>query len=133
MRFEPVHAGTQRHVVALYQLLQERPAEANISHKKMPTFEEHCDFVKSYPYKAWYLCYVGGECVGSIYLTDRNEIGIFVFKQYQGKGFGKTMIQQLWQLHEGPFYANVSPKNQNSKAFFEKLGATRIQVTYEIK
>jgi RimJ/RimL family protein N-acetyltransferase len=132
MRFEPVHAGTLRHVMALYSLLQERKVEINISHKKMPTYEEHVEFVKSDPYKAWYICTMADEVVGSVYLTHQNEIGIFVFNRYQGIGYGRLMIEQLRQLHDGPFYANVSPKNAASQGFFTHLGAKQIQVTYEL-
>ncbi|SVB98178.1 uncharacterized protein METZ01_LOCUS251032, partial [marine metagenome] len=31
----------------LYDLLLQRNPDANISHKKMPTYEEHVNFVKS--------------------------------------------------------------------------------------
>ena len=39
----------------LYELLAERNPEQNISHKAMPSFDEHCAFVASKPYQAWYL------------------------------------------------------------------------------
>src|SRR5258708_39663719 len=39
----------------LYQLLKDRSQIANISHERMPTFQEHLAFVDSHPYHAWYL------------------------------------------------------------------------------
>ena len=40
--------------LVLHQLLEEREPEANISHKAMPSWEEHVRFVESKPYEAWY-------------------------------------------------------------------------------
>jgi hypothetical protein len=61
----------------LYDLLLQRNPDANISHKKMPTYEEHVNFVKSSPYSKWYIIEVDGKRAGTIYLTKQNEIGIF--------------------------------------------------------
>ena len=43
-------------IKSLYELLARRTH--NISHKEMPTFEQHCDFVKSDPYRVWFLIYL---------------------------------------------------------------------------
>ena len=37
----------------LYELLAERDPIANISHKKMPSWQEHWKFIASEPYKFW--------------------------------------------------------------------------------
>ena len=37
-----------------FKLLDERVPEQNISHKAMPTWPEHRDFVLSRPYPRWY-------------------------------------------------------------------------------
>ena len=34
----------------LFDLLEERDSTANISHKKMPTYNSHIKFIKSKPY-----------------------------------------------------------------------------------
>ena len=39
----------------LYLLLMERDPKTNISHRKMPTYNEHRKFIASKPYKAWYV------------------------------------------------------------------------------
>ena len=39
----------------LYNLLKERDSKANISHKTMPTYTEHLRFIKSRPYRKWYV------------------------------------------------------------------------------
>jgi spore coat polysaccharide biosynthesis protein SpsF (cytidylyltransferase family) len=117
----------------LYQLLGERDESVNISHQGMPTLEQHVDFVKSRPYPYWYLIEAMGEWVGATYLTDRDEIGIFILKDHQGKGHGKKAVNLLMQTVERPRYlANINPANGRSKTFFEHaLGFNLLQQTYE--
>ena len=43
----------------LYELLKEREPSTNISHRKLPTFSEHLNFVLSKPYSKWYIIYYG--------------------------------------------------------------------------
>ena len=39
----------------LFELLLQRSSKENISHKKMPTYEEHIKFIISKPYYKWYI------------------------------------------------------------------------------
>ena len=39
----------------LYELLKNKDPNSNISHKKMPTYDEHVKFVLSKPYTNWYI------------------------------------------------------------------------------
>lgn len=119
-------------VDVLFDLLKERDPAANISHQKMPTFEEHSNFFASKPYFAWYLLKVNGEYAGSVYLSKNREIGVFIFKQYQGKGYGKAAVVKLMNIVGGSFLANVAPGNDKSKRLFESLGGKAIQVTYKL-
>lgn len=117
-------------VITLYDLLKERPAYANISHKKMPTFQEHVAFVKRMPYDAWYIIRTAKMNIGSIYLTERSEIGIFIFKSFAKLGYGTQAIELLRARHDGPLYANIAPENFASQAFFQRNGFKKIQETY---
>ena len=56
----------------LFQLLKNRDSRANISHKKMPTYQQHVKFVKSKPYSKWYIIIQSKEKVGSISLSKTN-------------------------------------------------------------
>ncbi len=117
-------------VDVLYQLLRERTPEQSISHKRMPTYEQHRKFVFSRPYPFWYLIEAGGYSVGATYLTHRNEIGIFILRAAQGRGYGSKAVRELMLRHPGPFLANISPENEPSMAFFERLGFNLLQMTY---
>jgi RimJ/RimL family protein N-acetyltransferase len=119
--------------VVLWELLIHRESYVNISHKKMPTWEEHSAFVASKPYKAWYLIQYEGKWAGAIYLTLMNEIGIHLFKHVQNKGVGKEAVAELMKLHPAKRYlANIAPHNINSVNFFERQGFKLIQRTYEL-
>ena len=118
----------------LYNLLKERDPRVNISHKKMPTYDEHLKFIRSKPYEKWYIIEFGASKVGSVYLTHQNEIGIFMKKSYQKKGFGNTVLSEL--IKKAPkkrYLANISPKNTNSEKFFKSNGFRYIQKTYEFE
>ena len=120
-------------LLALYQLLAERPAVACISHRKMPTLDEHIAFVQSEPYLAWYMIEDGQRYAGAVYLTHAREIGIGILEKYQRQGLGLAAVRELMRRHPGDrFLANIAPSNERSRRLFEKLGATLIQTTYEL-
>jgi RimJ/RimL family protein N-acetyltransferase len=130
----------------LYEILQERSGDdtVNISHRELPTFSEHRDFVLNHPYAAWYLIeepeLAGGYAVGSIYLTKPprpsvagNEIGIFIRENYRGRGIGKKAIAALMEIHgPGRYLANVNPANVRSIGLFEGMGFVHCQNTYAL-
>ena len=64
----------------LYELLNERNPKSNISHKKMPTLNQHAKFIISKPYSKWYIIYYNDKKAGSVYLSRHNEIGIHIKK-----------------------------------------------------
>lgn len=116
----------------LYKLLDERDPVANISHRQMPTFDQHCAFVKRYgePYAFWGLIEYDAVPVGAIYLTTRNEIGIAIAKTHQGAGYGPQAVRLLMQMFgEREYLANIAPGNVRSREMFAKLGFELCQVT----
>ncbi len=114
----------------LYALLLERDPEANISHKAMPTVDDHLAFVRSNPYADWCLIWEQ-HIVGATYLTHADEVGIFIFKHSQGRGLGSAAVRMMMSRHPGRVLANVAPTNERSRRMFEKLGFTLIQHTLE--
>ena len=117
----------------LFNLLKERDPNTNISHKKMPTFAEHKQFVKSKPYSYWYIIKLSRKKIGTIYLSRNNEIGIFIKKEYQNKGIASEALKLLINSHpKKRFLANVSPKNKFSAKFFKNNNFKLIQHTYEL-
>ncbi len=119
----------------LYRLLRERDQVANISHKRMPPYGMHEGFVRTWPsqYEAWYTICEDGVYIGSIYITWRGEIGLFLLKGNQGKGYGVVALGMLKKKHpKARYLANIAPKNEGSARFFEREGFKMIQRTYEL-
>jgi RimJ/RimL family protein N-acetyltransferase len=117
----------------LYDLLKNRDKLANISHRKMPSYEEHVRFVLSKPYQIWYIVKLGNDKIGSVYLTHNDEIGISLTKDMQGKGIGKLALTILMEKNPRKRYlANINPKNKKSIKFFKSEGFKLIQHTYEL-
>ena len=143
MKLIPVDPSNEAHLRALYDLLAERPVEASISHKKMPTWEEHKEHVAAMTNPAserahldW--CLIEGlkppRVVGSVYLSANNEIGISIFRQYQGMWLGPDAVVMMMMKHgERNYYANINPANEASRKMFEKLGFKLIQYTLALE
>jgi RimJ/RimL family protein N-acetyltransferase len=120
-------------VQLLFTLLQERTPAQSISHKAMPTFEQHVSFVMSRPYDDnWYLVHIEGVgAVGCVYLTPQREIGVSILRKHQGQGYGTRAVQELMDAFHGrQFLANINPANAASIAMFARLGFNHIQNTY---
>ena len=117
----------------LYNLLMERDARANISHKKIPTYNKHVAFVSAKPYSKWYVILYDTNKAGSIYLSSQNEIGIFIKKSFQGKQLENIALRKMIQKNPKKRYlANVSPQNKKSIHFFKNNGFKLIQHTFEL-
>jgi len=131
----------------LFNLLEERDSRANISHKKMPTYNSHVKFIESKPYKKWYIILARKQItsnkksnrlftdtkVASIYLSKNDEIGIFVLKKFHGMNIGKFALNELIARNPRKRYlANVSPKNKKSIDFFKNNNFKLIQYTFEL-
>ena len=118
----------------LWDLLAERPAAANISHREMPTWTAHENFVKHHPYRCWKLIETPHGIVGAVYLTMANEIGVGVFHWARGQMYGPKAIALLMDEY-GPkkYLANIAPGNEASITMFEKLGFKHVQNTYTLE
>ena len=120
----------------LYDVLKERLEEpnTNISHLTLPTYEEHINFVRKYPYRFYDVLvnpYDKAQCFGCAYVTKSNEIGIHIKKEHRNKGYGTAAVRTI--LNSYPyenFLANINPKNKASIKLFNSFGFDYIQNTY---
>jgi len=123
---------TNSDVKFLFDLLKERDPRVNISHRKMPTYNQHTKFIKSKPYSKWYIILKSKQKIGSIYLSKNDEIGIFLSKKFQGKNVGNFALNELMKKNPRKrFLANVNPKNKKSISFFKNNNFKLIQYTFE--
>ena len=131
LRYEPV---SEYHYGFLYDLLKERPKNANISHQKMPSFNEHVAYVDSWAtrFREWHVICLGDAMVGSTYLTHHNEFGMFIMRKYAGRGIARETFRWIERRHKGErLLSNVNPKNKRIIGLLESLGCKVIQHTYE--
>ena len=112
----------------------------SISHEKIPSFEKHEKFVKSHPYRKWWLILDDSKLIGSVYLTNENAIGINLIKE--DVEIYCRIIEKI--IHENLplppipsvrpefFFVNVAAKNQLLKDALDKIGAKHTQCSYRL-
>ena len=130
IKLKPV---TKNDTLFLYDLLKARNPIANISHKKIPSYNEHVNFILSNPYAVWYIIEYEGKNIGSIYLSKQDEIGISLFDNLLYDKIGKNIIKFLMKNNPRKRYlAKISPRNKKLQNFFVNNGFTGLEYTYEI-
>ena len=125
---------TKNDALFLYDLLKNKDPNANISHKKMPSYDEHVEFVMSKPYTNWYIIECDKKNVGTIYLSKQDEIGISINNDYEYDQIVKSALKLLMKLNQRKRYlANTSPKDVSAQEFLLKNGFTGLEYVYEMK
>jgi RimJ/RimL family protein N-acetyltransferase len=131
MELKPVTADDAEF---LFDLLKQREGTVNISHKSLPDWEEHLQYVKKHGYQSWDIIWVENTRIGNIYLTKNDEIGIFIDKKLQFHGYGSKALEEFMKKNGKKRYlANINPTNYKSIQFFGKHGFIHIQNTYHKK
>ena len=125
---------TKNDALFLYELLKNKDPNANISHKKMPSYDEHVEFVMSKPYTNWYIIEYDKKNIGSIYLSKQDEIGISINNDYEYDQIVKSALKLLMKLNQRKRYlANTNPKDVRAQEFLLKNGFTSLEYVYEMK
>ena len=125
---------TKNDALFLYDLLKNKDPNANISHKKMPSYDEHVEFVMSKPYTNWYIIECDKKNVGTIYLSKQDEIGISINNDYEYDQIVKPTLKLLMKLNQRKRYlANTNPKDVRAQEFLLKNGFTSLEYVYEMK
>jgi RimJ/RimL family protein N-acetyltransferase len=127
----------------LWDVMLERAEEHehNISFS-MPSREKHEEFISHSPYANWCLVQDDGQWLGYVSANWSNEVGIVLFKEHRGKGYGRAILEKAlkeWRPlmaipseRRGQFVANINPQNLRSIHLFKSLGFKLIQYTYEL-
>ena len=115
----------------LYELLQNKKNIQNISHNKMPTYEEHVKFILQEPYTNWYIITSVFGKIGAVYLSKNNEIGINIFEKYDSYLIKEAVFQQVIEKNSSKtFSVNINPKNHQMKDFLEKFNF-RLKLSFD--
>ncbi len=124
------------HIDLLYELLEKRLF--NISHRKMPDYKSHQNFIKNNNYRIWKLIYKNNQFFGSYYVTFDNFIGINLLSS-DTKDY-KNIIQNILKsekplpeiktVRNKDFLINSSPDNKNLIKALKILKFKHIQTTF---
>ena len=83
------------------------------------TKEQQLQYMSEYN-DCFYVCLINKEPAGYVGVIDK-DIRVATHPDFQGKGVGKYMINQLMEIHPNA-YAKVKIKNEASLKLFEKCG-----------
>ena len=127
------------HKKYLFELLKNKTHE--ISHSKMPTYDEHLEFVINYPYRFWYIIKKSNSFIGSVYLTNENTIGLNLNSPNK-KDYIAT-IKLITNIHKPLppkksvrskyFQINANPNNDLLIKAIKSIEMIHIQNTYILK
>lgn len=130
---------TETQINELYELLLSR--KYTISHRTLPSIEEHTSFVSSHPYRVWYIVTMDNRSIGSFYLANDNTIGINLINcdnvdnvasviRYVKEAY--TPLPAIRSIRTQAFAVNVPPENTVLQNSLVALGAELLQVTYSV-
>tara|TARA_B100000212_G_scaffold330565_1_gene296922 strand:- start:217 stop:687 length:471 start_codon:yes stop_codon:yes gene_type:complete len=129
----------QLHNKLLYEFLRKR--EFNISHKNLPTYQNHIKFVENNPYRKWFLISFHFEIIGSIYILYDNGIGIDLPKK-DYKIIGEILkivflkikpLKAVPSIRTSNFHINVASKNNSMHKFIIDSGGVLKQHSFEFE
>jgi hypothetical protein len=128
----------KEHIEILYNLLKKRTH--NISHDKLPSFEEHKSFVLNHPYRKWFLVKSNDIYLGSIYVLDNNCIGInmdtdnidIIKKSIHWILTEIKPLPDIKSIRNKNFHININPNDKKMANLLNDLNADLIEHTYII-
>jgi len=114
----------------LYELLRQRLPCENISHKEMPTYDEHLAFWKLMPYRYSYIVLSENDSVGMVYVTMNNEVGIHFVENINEYKQVIDLLREETGITK--MFFNVAPTHYQLRHTLDReIGAKLIQYTYE--
>ena len=122
----------------LFELLKKR--NYNISHKEMPSYEAHINFVKSHPYLKWYIFSHNDNYLGTFYIKKDNSIGLNII--YPCELLVKEVLEfilinfvpqkELKSQIPPYFYVNVADSNKIMKDVLTNLKFEPVQISFKL-
>lgn len=124
------------HAQVLYELLKQK--KHKISHKSLPTYAEHVNFVVAHPYRIWYLIKVNGKYIGSIYAYKNNGIGVSInstSEKYLRPSIETFLaknkpLKPIKSVRSSEFGVYAAPTDKYLIFILKQMGAKFSQVTY---
>ena len=130
--------STDEQIQILYELLKTR--NYVISHRSLPSFEKHRNFVQNHPYLQWFLLLNQSNYVGSFYLKKDNSIGLNL-TEYSKENLGACLDfinNNFFPKEPEPsmvpnyFYVNISYLNEEALSALQQLGLKPLQISLRL-
>lgn len=136
--YDQVNVKNRKDILDLFNLLKLRTYF--ISHKDMPTWNQHVRFVKTNPYRMWFIVKQKDKPVGSFYIKLDNSIGINLIDDYSSSvieilDYIKRNIkpaQAIPSVVPPFFYVNLSPLNTTLINQLENKNMQKIQISFKL-
>ena len=81
----------------LYQQLRAR--NHTISHKSLPSYDDHKEFVINHPYRAWFIIFLNKIALGNVYINHDNSIGLNCSDEISEAQIKKILNQITSEFH----------------------------------
>lgn len=129
---------TPNQIKALYDELKVR--KYTISHDRLPRYEDHESFVRSKPYRYWWIISYQGAVIGSCYLGNENSIGINI-RSFEPKLIEYIInyiigrfepLDPIPSIRPNEFFINIPVSNSEFIDTMEQLGYPQTQISYRL-
>lgn len=145
--YTPEHMGLRTATAAddlfLYELLRERYAHEHsnipgMAEKQLPTYEQHCEYLRGKPYRRVEIVVVDGQSAGLMYLTHGNVGGCFILDAFAGRGLALSACYTFFKGETYPIVAHFNSANRAGYRTADRLGWTLVRtephrLTYELR
>jgi len=127
---------SEAQIESLFELLVQRVHKISCEDV---SYNEHKRFVKSHPYRDWFLIRVSDSYVGSFYVSKENTIGINVSDGYVSLVVTQIVIfvkenfkplPPIPSIRSDKFAVNVPPSNVQLAKALEEVDAKIAQISY---
>jgi len=137
LRYEEVKF-TENHFLFLYKSLNKRVF--SVSHKILPDYQSHINFVKKHPYRKWFLIFSEENCIGSFYLAYDNAIGLNI--EINSISINQDVLSHILlkfkplkgikSVRSENFYINIAIMNKSLEKSVDNIGGILTQKCYKL-
>ena len=136
IHFISIDILNNEHIILLFEHLKKKSFP--ISHKNLPSFDEHKEFVLTSPYRFWFLVKNNGQDLGNCFISYQNCIGLNVITNKKDdyamileKIFKEfSPLPAIKSIRTESFHVNSNPQNRSLKEALESVKMYLLEETY---
>ena len=136
IHFISIDILNNEHIILLFEHLKKKSFP--ISHKNLPSFDEHKEFVLTSPYRFWFLVKNNGQDLGNCFISYQNCIGLNVITNKKDdyamileKIFKEfSPLPAIKSIRTESFHVNSNPQNRLLKEALISFKMDLLEETY---